>query len=285
MKKNAFIKLPINVERKLIISCKLSVIAVFLLSACTGDIPGERPETGTPIALGDISIGPSTTSARVDISEQNPGWENGDILTVTSPDGRDALYRYFNYKWSNSLGNVLYLEDYHPADNFTAGYSRAPSDMYPYTNQGTREDYLAQTRIGGTLNLTRCELGGTLTHQNVDLIITLTRGRGWTGNQFAEAIASFKYLTNDGREVTPFKQSSTFRAQLSEDKVPVPGGRLFTVNNVKGTYLLNDGGTLTNGKRLDIRIMYHATGELAISSATVSDFVNNFIEFPAEIVP
>lgn len=286
MKKNAFIKLPINVERKLIISCKLPVIAVFLLSACTGDIPGERPETGTPIVLGEINIGSSTPSTRVDITEQSPGWQNGDILTVIAPDGKNAIYRYFNTNWTNSLGNILYLEDYHPAANFTAGYSKAPSDMFPYTNQSTREEYLAQTRIGGTLNLTRRELGGTLTHQNVDLIITITEGRGWTGTQFAEAIASFKYLTNDGEEVTPFKQNATFRAQLSEDKVPAPDERLFTVNNVKGTYTLNNGGTLTNGKRLDIEIIYHASGELAVTRATVAEFIDtNLSGIPAEIVP
>ena len=268
--------------RKLI----LILATLALITACTGT--GESPETGfpadgTPIEIGSITVAPTT---RVDIIDQPTAWQTGDAIAVTDPGNTNtATYTYSTATgWTQTSADPLYMEDYAPGATFPAQHG-TPGNL---TDQSTKANYLGATHLAGNLTLGGRTLSGQMTHQKVDLVVTLKEGNGWTGTQFKEAIASFKYLTTTaGTEVTPYQAGNTFRAQLTEGYVPAPGDYLFILplqggstgeagegGFLRGTYTLPPGESLTSGQRLTLEITYHKSGELTSGNATVSDFTD-----------
>lgn len=267
------------------ISDLLYIIALATaLIACTGDPENQTDNQRTPIGLADITIAGNHTRAT------HTAWEERDELQVSFDSGQFATYTYSGGQWQHTGGDIFYMEDYRQGYQFDAAYNPSVTDV---TDQSTIDKYYGQTKLTGKLTLSGRTLSGQLTHWNADLVVTLKQGQGWEDGRFQNSINSFRYKDLSNNDIIPYQvinnQSVTLRAQLDPSDIPAPGQTLFTIvqdsKTLNGTYTLESGGSrLRSGQRLTLEITYHASGQLDLLTATVTDFenVNDLPPMPGE---
>ena len=251
---------------------QLSMIAAVLLLSCTNHT--AETDTGlTAISIGNLQVGTQPTTRTLDPAP----WADGDLLTVlATPNALTNTYRYTaEGTWVQHLAAAYYLDDVlDPATTFhaTKGTEALVID------QATPQAYHQADYIAGAVDLDVpnrqfvTPAAAPLTHQHVDVVLTITQGDGWaTADDFTTTLstADIKLYTADGTAISPYRAGATRPGEVSMrgiiplTNLPAAGATIATLNLPGETaqqiaYTLTDPtATVGPGTRLNIGATYH----------------------------
>lgn len=283
--------------------------AIVAMTACAGSSEeletGNQPEDNkTPITVGKLTVAgdvlPSSRGGaqRAEGSTRTVGnwgdtydpFNQGDELTVTKA-ATSVIYQYqADGTWNIKEGETpFYKEDFADNDVFTA--AKGTEDLVE--DQSTLADYRSADHITGNLQLSGNQFinktDETLTHQHVDVVVTITPAAGsthWDGKDFVTHMqaTTVTFHTKNETAIKPFcatitPQAVTYRAVMPAASMPTAGTeKIVTITAPKDQtlevkYTLENGATPEAGKRLTITIDYDNKRTLT-AKATVTPWTN-----------
>lgn len=263
---------------------QLSIIAAALLLSCTNDT--AETDTGlTAISIGNLQVGTQPTTRTLDPAP----WADGDLLTVlATPNTLANTYRYTAGTWAQHLAAAYYLDDV--LDPGTTFHATKGTEAL-VIDQTTPQAYHDADYIAGAVNLDLVNrqfvtpAAAPLTHQHVDVVLTITQGDGWaTADDFANTLstADIKLYTADGTAISPYRAATSpglvapMRSIIPLTNLPAAGATLATLTLPGETvqqiaYTLTDPtATVAAGTRLNIGAIYHNQRALAGITITVT---------------
>lgn len=293
------------------ITIAMSLLAM-ILSACSQEA-GEAPETGkTPLNMGSITIrhceersNPDLTrmdcfgAPRNDVNTRATAedfFRTGDGLYIHSSDGTIFSGTDWNGTAFGALSTPIYFEDVYNAANdeqtkiLTAEFgfgSEILAEQHIETGLHLAEYITGTLSVDPATKTLNC---ATMTRQNTQLIIRITKGEGWDSDtDFLSHFGDRTYYihTNTvGTNVKPYQSAYTSGSPLTltcllpADQVPATAGAdLLTLtvpgsNNATRTLKLTDAIAPEEGKSITITATYHKQGTFAGITAKLAEWVD-----------
>lgn len=195
------------------------LVTVLLIASCTDETTYISP-TGT-LTIGFTNI---TTKEGAPVASTEWRWNNGDELTVAA-NGMQSTFTYSTAGWGNGSNTAFTKEAIGVAP---IQLSFGNSSLTP--DQQSANDYRKADYMLGNGTLTVLTIDGTLAHQHTDMVVAISKGKGWeTDAQFNQVIsdASFQFSLTEEKNCISYYNSGDvkqFRAVVPPDLLPTGNG-------------------------------------------------------------
>lgn len=184
--------------------------AALLMTACSDDTTDNFPSN--TLEMGQTSI---VTKEGTPLAADAWTWKDGDVLTA-SANGLSSTYTYTT-TW-NKGNNANFTKEAIGLNEITLSFGNNSLT----NDQATAANYRKADYLTGKGILNHLTINGTLTHQHTDVVVTFTKGDGWTSDkEFDDAIAAASFKINSN--IIPFHDKATFRAVVPPANVPSSG--------------------------------------------------------------
>lgn len=251
----------------------ITPVAMLLMicAACTNE-PMESTAGRTPITIGQIEI-----EAEAAISRSTSRAMTNRTLTVTaSPQALVNTYTNAAGSWTNTT-TAYYMEDVTNTTPPTT-FQATTGTTTLCTDQSSETLFHAADYIAGPVQLDVAAKqfvtapATPLTHQHVNVLLTLTQGTGWSSNEaFLAAIAAadIKLTT-----IKPYRTAATAQAIIPLANLPAQGATIATITMGSETpqpitYTLAAGTTTpAPGTRINITAQYN--NQRAMTGITIT---------------
>lgn len=272
---------------------KLLFLITLLAASCSNET-AENPDIGdSPLAIGEISTRTDGVTEWI--------WQENDQLTVSTNTLTAVYTRTAAGKWTS--GSSTFTKE---ALGIVAanGISLAFGTEGLTSTQTSAATYRLADRLTGTGSLDFLTINGTVEHQYIDLVITITEGDGWSTGQFTQTLTAASLALNTSNSVSTtvaayHPEAATFRAIIPPANLPrgtkVSLGTLTMSSGSETPYFLQGKSALityTNnstdgdlkGKRLNLSVkMDLMLSDISITGITIEDFT--YVDIPDEFNP